>query len=113
MFDKAKKKSNERGISCDAEAPAAERVHIATQIAIGALRFFMLKYTRNSLIAFDFQEALSFEGETGAYLQFTAVRARNILRKLTERGEVLPDFTTQLDEAAMRRQLASEDFCKF
>src|SRR5260370_22122779 len=110
MFDKAKKKSNERGISCDAEAPAAERVHIATQIAIGALRFFMLKFTRNSMIAFDFQEALSFEGETGPYVQYAAVRARNILRKLEERGETLPDFARELNEYAMARQLESEDF---
>jgi arginyl-tRNA synthetase len=43
-------------------------------------------------------------------VQYTAVRARNILRKLADRGEVLPDFATELDEAAMRRQLASEDF---
>ena len=44
------------------------------------------------MIAFDFQEALSFEGETGPYVQYAAVRARNILRKLEERGETLPDF---------------------
>ncbi|MBI4877676.1 MAG: arginine--tRNA ligase [Acidobacteria bacterium] len=93
-----------------AEAPAEERRQVATQIAIGALRYFMLKYTRNTVIAFDFQEALSFEGETGPYAQYAAVRARNILRKLAERGETLPDFAGTLTEAAMRRQLESEDF---
>ena len=46
-----------------------------TQIAIGALRYFMLKFTRNSVIAFDFKEALSFEGETGPYVQYAVVRA--------------------------------------
>jgi len=92
------------------EAPSEERRRVATLIAIGALRFFMLKYTRNSLIAFDFQEALSFEGETGPYVQYTAVRAGNILRKLAERGEQLPDFNKELDQAAFERQLASEDF---
>ena len=92
------------------EAPAEERRQIATQIAVGALRYFMLKYTRNSLIAFDFQEALSFEGETGPYVQYTAVRARNILRKLAERGEKLPDFGRELDTGALARQLQSEDF---
>ena len=91
------------------EAPAEQRRHVATQIAVGALRYFMLKYTRNSVIAFDFQEALSFEGETGPYVQYAAVRASNILRKLEERGETLPDFPALLDEAAMERQLASED----
>ena len=91
------------------EAPAEQRRRVATQIAVGALRYFMLKYTRNSVIAFDFQEALSFEGDTGPYVQYAAVRAANILRKLEERGEKLPDFPALLDEAAMERQLASED----
>jgi arginyl-tRNA synthetase len=58
-----------------------ERQGIAHQIAVGALRYFMLKFTRNSVIAFDFKEALSFEGETGPYVQYAVVRARNIFRK--------------------------------
>jgi len=58
-----------------------ERQRIAEQIAIGALRYFMLKFTRNSVIAFDFKEALSFEGEAGPYIQYAVVRARNIFRK--------------------------------
>jgi arginyl-tRNA synthetase len=57
------------------------RQQIAEQIAIGALRYFMLKFTRNSVIAFDFKDALSFEGETGPYIQYAVVRARNIFRK--------------------------------
>jgi arginyl-tRNA synthetase len=59
----------------------AERQKIAEQVAIGALRYFMLKFTRNSVIAFDFKDALSFEGETGPYAQYAAVRIRNIFRK--------------------------------
>ena len=59
----------------------AERQKIAKQIAIGALRYFMLKFTRNSVIAFDFKDALSFEGETGPYIRYAVVRARNIFRK--------------------------------
>ena len=58
-----------------------ERRAIATQIAIGALRYFMLKYTKPSVIAFDFKDALSFEGETGPYAQYAVVRATNIFRK--------------------------------
>ncbi len=58
-----------------------ERQKIAEQIAIGALRYFMLKYTRNSVIAFDFKDALSFEGETGPYVQYASVRIKNIFRK--------------------------------
>ena len=49
-----------------------------------------------TVIAFDLQEALSFEGETGPYVQYAAVRARNILRKLEERGEAMPDFAAEL-----------------
>ncbi len=59
----------------------AERIRIATQIAVGALRYFMLKFTKNSVIAFDFRDALSFEGETGPYAQYAVVRATNIFRK--------------------------------
>jgi len=110
LIDMLIAKALEEVDSRHSEAPAAERREVATRIAIGALRFFMLKYTRNSVIAFDFQEALSFEGETGPYVQYTAVRARNILRKLAERGETLPDFARELDETAMKRQLAAEDF---
>ena len=87
-----------------------KRRHVATQIAIGALRYFLLKFTRPTVIAFDFQEALSFEGETGPYVQYAAVRARNILRKTEDRGEKLPDFATEVSPEAFARQLASEDF---
>ena len=54
----------------------------AHAVAVGALRYFLLKWTRNSVIAFDFKEALSFEGETGPYCQYAAVRANSIFRKL-------------------------------
>ena len=91
------------------DAPEKQKL-IATQIAIGALRYFLLKFTRNSVIAFDFQEALSFEGETGPYVQYAAVRARSIWRKLEERGETLPDFARELTPDAMARQLHSEAF---
>jgi arginyl-tRNA synthetase len=71
----------------------AERQKIAVQIAIGALRYFMLKFTRNSVIAFDFKDALSFEGETGPYIQYAVVRARNIFRKgETTTEDVLAEF---------------------
>jgi arginyl-tRNA synthetase len=63
------------------ELSDAERGKIGASIAIGALRYFMLKYTRNSVIAFDFHDALSFEGETGPYVQYAVVRVRSIFRK--------------------------------
>ncbi len=63
------------------ELAETARKQIATQIAIGALRYFMLKFTKNAVIAFDFKDALSFEGETGPYVQYAIVRASNIFRK--------------------------------
>jgi len=68
-----------------------ERMTIATQIAVGALRYFMLKFTKQSVIAFDFKEALSFEGETGPYAQYAVVRASNIFRK----GGLDPDASSR------------------
>jgi len=77
---------------------AAEREIIAKQIAIGALRYFMLKFTRNSVIAFDFKDALSFEGETGPYIQYAVVRARNIFRKAGTTPEAeLAKFTQRAE----------------
>jgi arginyl-tRNA synthetase len=92
-----------------ADAPADERRRVAEQIAVGALRYFMLKFTRNSVIAFDFHEALSFEGETGPYAQYAAVRAGNILRKYEERFGPIPDFKSVFPVDLLQRQLESED----
>jgi len=64
------------------ELSTEEQSATAHEIAVGALRYFLLKFTRNSVIAFDFKEALSFEGETGPYCQYAAVRANSIFRKL-------------------------------
>ena len=63
------------------EVSEHERMTIAKQIAVGALRYFMLRFNRNTIIAFDFKDALSFEGETGPYVQYAIVRASNIFRK--------------------------------
>jgi arginyl-tRNA synthetase len=79
------------------ELDEAERRQIAEAIGVGALRYFMLRFTRNTVIAFDFRDALSFEGETGPYAQYAAVRAANIFRK----GEA--------DEASVLRELEALD----
>jgi arginyl-tRNA synthetase len=81
LEDKARAEVERRGPG----ASASENGTIARQIAAGALRYFMLKFARNSVIVFDFEEALSFEGETGPYLQYTIVRINSIFRKLEER----------------------------
>ena len=70
---------------------ADEKRLVAHQIAVGALRYFLLKFTRNTVIVFDFKEALSFDGETGCFCQYSAVRANSIFRKLGELGESVED----------------------
>jgi arginyl-tRNA synthetase len=72
---------------------------IGRQIAVAAVRYFMIKYSRGKVIAFDIAEALSFEGESGPYLQYAVVRANNIFAKLRER--------LGLDEAAVRAAVAT------
>jgi arginyl-tRNA synthetase len=59
-----------------------EKRATAHEVAVAALRYFLLKFTRNTVIAFDFKEALLFEGETGPYCQYAAVRTNSIFRKL-------------------------------
>jgi len=82
-----------------------ERKQIATQIAIGALRYFMLKFTKNAVIAFDFKDALSFEGETGPYVQYAIVRASNIFRK----GGISAEESLQTFDPAWLPLLEAED----
>jgi len=80
---------------------------LSRQIAVAALRFFMAKATNNRVIAFDFDEAVSFEGETGPYLQYSMVRANNIRRRLAQEGlpaDVFPD-----EVATLPHELWSED----
>ena len=81
------------------ELPADQRRAIAEQVGIAAVRYFLIKFSRTKVIAFDIDEALSFEGESGPYLQYSVVRANNIFQKLQER--------LGLDETAMLAALPS------
>jgi arginyl-tRNA synthetase len=64
---------------------------IARMVGVAALRYFLLRFARNTVIAFDFKEALNFDGETGPYVQYAAVRANKIFKKLADLGEEAPD----------------------
>jgi len=68
------------------DLPPADARRIAEAIAVAAVRYFMVKFSRGKVIVFDIDEALSFEGESGPYLQYAAVRANNIFNKLEERA---------------------------
>ena len=86
LLDELERKAAEavqRNLDEGAEGEAKE---IGRQVAIAALRYFMLRFGRNKVIAFDFNEALKFEGDSGPYLQYSTVRVQNIFRKMRERG---------------------------
>ena len=92
----------------------AERDAYARMIAVAALRYFLLKFTRRSIIAFDFKEALAFEGETGPYLQYSVVRASNIFRKFQEAhpdwSVSAPDqISSQISPDELRAFFSGED----
>ena len=74
------------------------KLHVAHQLAVGALRFFLLKFTRNTIIVFDFKEALATDGETGTFCQYSAVRANAIFRKLAAQGISLEDLWAKLKQ---------------
>ena len=81
------------------ELSPAECRRTAEDIAVAAVRYFLIKFTRNKIIAFDIDEALSFEGETGPYIQYATVRGANILAKLEERhGVTVPSLLSRLPD---------------
>ncbi len=86
LLDRLIAKSREEIASRNRDLGDEELAALARQIATAALRFFMVKATTTRVIAFDFDEALSFEGDSGPYLQYSAVRAMNIRRRLEQEG---------------------------
>ncbi|MGH9781310.1 MAG: arginine--tRNA ligase [Candidatus Acidiferrales bacterium] len=103
LLDQMEKRASEEVDARHRDFSDAERASVAHAIAIGALRYFLLKYTRSTIIAFDFKDALSFEGETGPYVQYAVVRARNIFRKAREQE---PDFSLERLAEAFQAETA-------
>jgi arginyl-tRNA synthetase len=85
LIDRLTEKAGQEVAARNPDLPAPEARQIAETIAIAALRYFMVKFSRGKVIVFDMDEALSFEGESGPYLQYAVVRANNIFNKLKER----------------------------
>ena len=79
------------------ELSEGERDRIARMIGIAAVRYFLIKFSRGKIIVFDLEEALSFEGESGPYIQYAVVRANNIFQKVQQRDN--------LDEQALLASL--------
>jgi arginyl-tRNA synthetase len=107
LMDQLIAKSREEIATRNRDLSESELDGLAKQIATAALRFFMVKATTNRVIAFDFDEALSFEGESGPYLQYSLVRAKNIRRRLREEG--LPDDVQAEDVAHLPAEVFGED----
>ena len=84
LLDRLEESSRKEVDARHAQEPEAERAAIAHAVAIGALRYFLLRFTRSTVIAFDFKDALSFEGETGPYVQYAVVRINGIVRRGAE-----------------------------
>lgn len=107
LLDQLIAKSREEIVQRNRELDPALLDALAREIATAALRFFMVKATTNRVIAFDFDEALSFEGDSGPYLQYSAVRPRNIRRKLVEAG--LADEARSAEVAALPEEMWEDD----
>jgi arginyl-tRNA synthetase len=84
LLDTLQAEAKQEVVTRNTALTPTETETIARQIAVGALRYFLLKFTRTAIIAFDFKEALSFTGETGPYIQYAAVRGNRIIQKLQE-----------------------------
>jgi arginyl-tRNA synthetase len=70
----------------------------ALVVAAGAVRYYLLKFSLNQIIAFDFDEALRVTGDTGVYLQYAHARAAGILRKVAD-GDAAPETPAALHPA--------------
>jgi arginyl-tRNA synthetase len=100
LLDRLESKAADEVRSRHPDLEPAEHSDIARQLAVGALRYYMLRYTRNKVVAFDVDDALAFEGETGPYCQYAVVRVRRILDKLVGRfGGSALDWRARAAEA--------------
>jgi arginyl-tRNA synthetase len=101
LLDRLQQKALERIEPLYTDLNPQQKKELASLIAIGALRYFMIRFTRNTVITFDLDEALSFEGETGPYLQYSMVRAASIFRKLRDSGFSMPDAAQVKDALSL------------
>jgi len=109
LLDKLEEKALSEVSKRNLDLSSDEKRCIANKIACAALRYFMLKFARNTVIIFDFEDALNFEGETGPYLQYTLVRIKSIFRKLKEReGFDVTNVNSLIDTKNITLEIISE-----
>jgi arginyl-tRNA synthetase len=109
LLDALEKDALQEVLTRNPELGRDECERIANMIAVAAVRYLMIKYSRTKVIAFDLAEALSFEGETGPYLQYAVVRAQNIFNKLRERDGLLETEMVQDLAGTPARELEGAD----
>jgi arginyl-tRNA synthetase len=111
LVDKATEEVRSREMTTDPN----QQVAYGRMIAVSALRYFLLKFSCRVIITFDFKEALAFEGETGPYLQYTIVRARNIFRKYTDdhQGFEPASLAEKVPASELARHFEGEDGTAF
>jgi arginyl-tRNA synthetase len=88
LLDVLEKKAGEEVAKRHPDLSADDTRGVAEAIAIAAVRYFMIRFSRGQVIAFDIDEALNFKGESGPYLQYAVVRANKIFQKLRDREGV-------------------------
>ena len=108
LIDRLETKALAEVQSRNADLPEAQQQKIARQIAVAALRYFLLKFTRTSIIAFDFEEALKFRGETGPYLQYSVRRLSNIFTELGQSADDVRKDFAQLSPEEVAAQFSGE-----
>jgi arginyl-tRNA synthetase len=108
MLDELERKATEAVQTNAEELDPAEAAVIGRQVSIAALRYFMLRFGRNKVIAFDIDEALRFEGDSGPYLQYSTVRVQNIFRKMKERGVDPRISEDAVDDLTLNQGLTDE-----
>ena len=110
LIDALEAKASKEIATRDPERSVEERTQAAHDIAVGALRYFMLRFSRNRIITFDMEEALAFTGETGPYIQNSVVRARSILGKVAAEGHDVPALLKRaLDPDLLATFFATEE----
>ncbi|HEX6159976.1 MAG TPA: DALR anticodon-binding domain-containing protein, partial [Thermoanaerobaculia bacterium] len=108
MLDQLEQKATDAVRANAADFSEEDVRALGRQVAIAALRYFMLRFGRNKVIAFDFNEALKFEGDSGPYLQYSTVRVQNIFRKMAERGVDALIDDQSLDRLTLNEGLTDE-----
>jgi arginyl-tRNA synthetase len=110
LIDQLEASARKEVDSRHADAPESDRAAIAHAIAIGALRYFLLRFTRSTVIAFDFEDALSFEGETGPYVQYAVVRVASIAKKSADAPQSVRAQTVESIERIHRGEIDTAKF---